>query len=74
MRVFGEYAAIVLDIVMPPLGGGALGYWLDERYGTGPWIMVSFIGLGFAAAVINTVRLVQKLDRESKENGTNKKN
>ncbi len=73
IRLFGEYTALVLDIAAPPLVGGVAGYWLDERFGTRPWILVSGVGLGFIAAVINTIRLAQKLDRENGKNGKNTK-
>lgn len=64
---------MVVDIVAPPLGGGVVGYLLDEYYGTLPWIMLSCVGLGFIGAVVNTVRLARKLEKENKKNEKDKK-
>lgn len=73
ITLFGEYTAMVLDIAAPPLVGGVAGYYLDEHYGTRPWIMVSCVGLGFIAAVVNTIRLARKLEKEDRGNGKDKK-
>ncbi len=73
IRLFGEYTAMVLDIAYPPILGAVLGYWLDEHYRTSPWIMVSGVCLGFIAAVINTIRLAKKLEKEDTGDGKDKK-
>jgi len=72
LRLFGEYYGMVLDIVVPPLLGAVLGYFLDAHYGTGPWAMVSGVGVGFIAGVMSTIRLAKKLDREGRGIGENK--
>lgn len=44
------------DLVAALFVGGAFGYWLDDRFGTRPWLMVIFILLGFAAGFLNIYR------------------
>lgn len=35
---------------------GALGWWLDGRFGTGPWLMIVGILLGAAGAFYSLVK------------------
>ena len=36
--------------------GGALGFWLDRRFDTRPWLFVVFLGVGIAAGLRNVIR------------------
>ena len=38
------------------LVGWGIGYWLDSRYGTTPWLMLLFLCLGVAAGFKGVLR------------------
>lgn len=40
----------------------ALGYWLDSKWGTAPWLVVVGACLGFAAAMFDLIRLSRQLE------------
>lgn len=35
---------------------GGIGWWLDRHLGTGPWVMITMLVLGFAAGTLNVLR------------------
>lgn len=41
--------------------GALVGYYLDERLGTTPWLFFLFLALGIAAAFRNLFRMYRKL-------------
>jgi len=50
------------------VGIGALfGHWLDEKFGTTPWLFFVFLGFGIAAAFRNLHRMYRKLNKMDKE-------
>lgn len=59
---------IGLHMVSGPIVGVAIGYFLDEWLGTGPWLKLVFlvvgIGAGFLNVYVDTRRLVSRLNRE----------
>jgi F0F1-type ATP synthase assembly protein I len=44
---------IAFEIVVPAY----LGYWLDKRYKTGPWLMYLFLAFGIGAVVKTLIRV-----------------
>ncbi len=42
--------------------GGAIGYYLDTKLGTLPWLSAIFLLFGIAAAFINLFRMLKKFD------------
>jgi len=40
------------------LGFGAIGYWLDARFGTKPWLLLAGLVLGMIGGFVNFFRLV----------------
>ena len=40
--------------------GGFIGWVLDRQLGTGPWLLVLCIMLGFAAGLLNVIRAAQR--------------
>jgi ATP synthase protein I len=59
-RGLGGYGTLGLEIVISVLIGLFGGRWLDERFGTEPWLGV----LGFALGVGAAVRSVQRTQRD----------
>lgn len=44
--------------------GGFIGWAIDRQLGTGPWLLVLFVMLGFAAGVTNVIRSAQEEQRK----------
>lgn len=43
-------------IIVPVLIGVFLGRWLDEKYGTQPWLFLGSIGIAFAISMIGLIK------------------
>ncbi len=56
MRYGGEFGAAVIV-------GALLGYGVDHFVHTTPWGLIVGMGLGFAAGVVNVVRVAQSYSR-----------
>jgi F0F1-type ATP synthase assembly protein I len=56
-------------LVAPMLGLGALGYFLDGRFGTKPWLMVAGLLLGMVGGFVNFIQVVTKADRHGRRGG-----
>jgi ATP synthase protein I len=56
LRFGGEFGAAILV-------GALLGYGADYFLHTGPWGLMIGLGLGFAAGVVNVVRVAQSYNR-----------
>ncbi len=55
-RELGKYSALGLELAIAVILGLAIGYYLDKWLGTGPWMTVVWIGIGFAAGVRSLYR------------------
>jgi F0F1-type ATP synthase assembly protein I len=67
-RTLGTYYAIAqvgLEMVVPV----ALGWWIDDKLGTSPWILVAGVILGFVVGITHLVVLSRP---PSNGNGTPK--
>jgi len=51
-------------LVAPMLGLGGIGYLLDGRWGTKPWIMVAGLLLGMAGGFVNFVQIVISIPKD----------
>jgi len=51
-----KYAGAGLQFALTFLACGALGWWLDGKFGTGPWLMIAGILLGAVGAMYSLVR------------------
>jgi ATP synthase protein I len=63
MRQIGLLSVIPVIMVAAPVVGYLIGSWLDGYFGTEPWLTVTLIFLGFAAAgkeIYNILRRVNK--------------
>ncbi|HKQ96636.1 MAG TPA: AtpZ/AtpI family protein [Candidatus Polarisedimenticolia bacterium] len=47
-----------MALIAPMLALGALGYWLDRKFGTGPWIMVAGLVVGMIGGFVNFFQAV----------------
>ena len=55
-RELGKYSALGLELAKSVILGLAFGYYLDKWLGTGPWMTVIWLGIGFAAGVRSLYR------------------
>ena len=73
-RELGKYSALGLEMALSVVIGMAIGYYLDRWLGTGPWLTVVWIGLGFAAGVRSlyraAVRSGKDLERDEERRRT----
>ena len=46
---------VALMMVLPGIGG----HWLDQRWGTSPWLLIVGAGLGLAVMLMELIRLSQ---------------
>ncbi len=53
-----QYAQVGTMLVAPMLAFGAIGYWLDGRLGTKPWLLLAGLILGMIGGFVNFFRLV----------------
>lgn len=54
MQWASQVTTIGLEMALPPAGG----WWLDERWGTEPWLLIAGAVLGFAAGMLHLLQLV----------------
>lgn len=48
-------SSIALTAVVP----AGLGYWLDQRWGTTPWLLIVGAGLGLTVMLVDLIKLTQ---------------
>jgi ATP synthase protein I len=66
-RELGRYGALGLEMAISVVIGMGIGWYLDKRLGTAPWLMVLWIGFGFAAGVRSLYRAGIRAQREADE-------
>ncbi len=70
-RELAKYSALGLEMALSVVIGMGIGYYLDRWLGTGPWLMIVWIGFGFAAGVRSlyraAVRSGKDLERDDGE-------
>ncbi|HEY5765200.1 MAG TPA: AtpZ/AtpI family protein [Candidatus Deferrimicrobiaceae bacterium] len=70
-RELGRYSALGLELAISVLIGVAIGYYLDKWLGTEPWLMILWIGIGFAAGVRSLYRAALRSGKDLEDNGKN---
>jgi len=53
-----KYAQSGTMLIAPMLALGAIGYWLDRRFGTKPWLLLAGLLVGMVGGFVNFIRLV----------------
>lgn len=61
---FGTYGAVGFQLVASILVGVFLGQWLDKRWHTTPWLMMTGLFLGVSAGFYNLFRIVNWKNRK----------
>lgn len=71
-RVIGLVGSFGFTTAGAMAGGYFLGSYLDKRFDTSPWFMMSFIILGVIGSFIEFFKLVKKLLEENNKNHDNR--
>ena len=70
-RELAKYSALGLEMALSVVIGMGIGYYLDRWLGTEPWLLIVWIGLGFAAGVRSlyraAVRSGKDVERDEEE-------
>ena len=53
-----KYTQIGTMLIAPMLAFGGIGYFLDRRFGTKPWLLLIGLLLGMLGGFVNFLRLV----------------
>ncbi len=62
-------ASVGLELGISVVIGLLIGMYLDRYFGTTPWLMLAFLGFGFAAGFRGVLRAVRREDRGAEVNG-----
>jgi ATP synthase protein I len=65
LQQIGLYATIPFILAVPPIVGWFIGRWLDQYFGSHPYLKYIFRLLGCVAALREFYRLVMSLDNET---------
>jgi ATP synthase protein I len=72
-RELGKYSALGLEMAISVVAGLGIGYYLDRWLGTAPWLMILWLGFGFAAGVRSlyraAVRSGKDMEKDDAERG-----
>lgn len=69
LRSAGLYLGVAFELPGTIIGGLAVGYFLDEYFGTSPWLLISLAALAFVGAFARLIRWVKFFARN--RNGSN---
>jgi ATP synthase protein I len=64
IRLAGLASTVGLTVVFSILIGLAIGYWLDSKYDTFPYLTLLFLILGVIAGFRNYYRFMKKQEKE----------
>lgn len=64
-NALGQAMRIAVELVVGVAVGGFLGWVLDHQLGTRPWLMLVFLILGFAAGILNVIRMARRMQAAS---------
>ncbi|MGH7200629.1 MAG: AtpZ/AtpI family protein [Planctomycetaceae bacterium] len=56
-----QVSTIGLELALPAL----LGWWLDRKLGTEPWLLIALAILGFLVSLLHLLRLAKVLGKRS---------
>ncbi len=59
-RDLAFYSSLGFSVALSIFIGLGLGLFLDGKFGTSPWLMLIFLGLGIAAAFRNIALAIRK--------------
>jgi ATP synthase protein I len=63
-KELGKYSALGFEMAISVIIGLVIGSFLDKRLGTGPWLTIVWLGLGFAAGFRSLYRAAVRSGRD----------
>ena len=60
-----QHASIGLEMAIAIAIGWGLGTWLDEKFDSDPWLMITGLILGVAAGFMGIIRVIRQHQRET---------
>lgn len=70
---YGIATRLVAELIAGLLVGVLLGWYLDQVFGTKPWLMVILIVVGAAAGIMNVMRAAKQLVPKGSHNEDDEK-
>ena len=67
MQLASRAMTVSLEMALPP----ALGYWLDKKLGTAPWLVIVFAILGFWTAMRHLLQLSNSNNESGRDQDSN---
>lgn len=67
MMRYMKYSVIGFELAGSIIVGGAIGYWLDLKLGTDPWMFIFWVICGFIAGFRSLYLMTKKIMKEIKE-------
>ena len=67
MMRYMKYSVIGIELAASIVVGGLIGYWLDQKLGTEPWMFIFWLLCGIAAGFRSLYRMSKQFLKESKE-------
>jgi F0F1-type ATP synthase assembly protein I len=65
MTQLAPYMGMGIQIAAPMTAFGALGWWLDTRFNTTPWLLVVGVVLGATGGMISAIRTALRSEKKS---------
>lgn len=63
-----KYSVIGIEMAASVTVGGLIGYWLDTKLGTEPWMFIFWLMCGLVAGFRSLYRMSKQFLKESKQN------
>jgi ATP synthase protein I len=69
LRKAGLYLGVAFELPGNIIGGLLVGYFLDQYFGTSPWLLIGLTAIAFIGAFIRLVYWVRFFTRKSDASG-----
>jgi ATP synthase protein I len=63
-------SSVGLELGISVAIGLGFGYWLDQKAGTEPWLMLLFLAFGLAAGFRGVLRAIKRANRAAEEDAS----
>ena len=73
LRRAGLYLGVAFELPGTILGGMVVGYFLDEYFGSSPWLLITCTALAFIGAFIRLVSWFKLFSRTRERNASGSK-
>ena len=69
-KAFALGMRVALEMIAAFIGGGVIGWFLDQWLGTSPLMLILWVALGFAAGIRSAYRVTQMAERAAEDDRT----